>query len=148
MNSADAFARTPHPQRHAIHRAQLAAVLAACQTRDQLREPGIAASQKRQLSREYHQRLMTVEDVFSDVARTLLRRFIGNDYTGRPILKEDLKQAVSLGVAEAVHRYDVSKGARGAAFYVEKRILWALQQLTGSTRAKRRVISLCSGPIL
>ena len=132
--------------------AQLAAVLAAVQVRDDLRAatlPQLTAelqaaelATKRRLRREYQARLGVVHEEFRAVARRLVGRCVGEDYLGQRIPADDFDQAVGLGIAEAVARYDVAKANGGAVYFVTARLRFALQQLTGSQRLRQNMVGL------
>lgn len=124
----------------AVAAAQLTTVLAAVAARDRLTIAGEAG--RRGARREYQARLADVETAFARPCARLARGFRGVDFLGQPVGEDDLRQAVALGVAEAVSRYRPEKANGGAVFFVLTRVRFALQQLTGCTRKRYALVSL------
>lgn len=119
--------------------AQLAAVLAAVEIRDKL---AAASGADKLLQRKFQRALGDVVQAFAVATKKLVRGFQGQDYLGGQVDRDDLDQAVALGICEAVARYQPAKANGGCVFYVLSRVRFALQQLTGSQRQKHFTTSL------
>lgn len=133
-------ARMYKPSRSGNSAAQLAAVLAAVAVRDRL--AAASGPERKGLQREYAARVGDVVSVFARATKRLVRGFQGEDYLGQAVSREDMAQAVALGVAEAVARYRPERARGGCVFFVLSRVRFALQQLTGSQRRKYAMVGL------
>lgn len=131
-------ARRFKPSKNSQAEAQLAAVLFATALRDKLH----ASSADLRLKRDYQLALGNVVAAFSLATKRLARGFQGEDFLGQTVSREDLAQAVALGVAEAVLRYRPERANGGCVRFVLTRVRFALQQLTGSQRKKYDIVGL------
>ncbi len=119
---------------------QLIAVLAAVKALAELTDA--TGAEKRRLERKYQQLLGAVVTSFKRATKRLARGFHGLDYLGQAVTKEDLDQAVALGVSEGVARYKPNLAGGGCVNFILSRVRFALQQLTGSQRKKYVMVGL------
>ena len=99
---------------------QLIAVLAAVKALAELTDA--TGAEKRRLERKYQQLLGAVVTSFKRATKRLARGFHGLDYLGQAVTKEDLDQAVALGVSEGVARYKPNLAGGGCVNFILSRV--------------------------